>query len=147
MASVQAAEAEVADELASIADRVSIAAVNGPEQVVISGDEDAVVGLAESWRERGRKTRRLRVSHAFHSPRMEPMLSEFRQVVAGLSVAQPVIPLVSNVTGQVAPDQMFEPEYWVRHAREPVRFLEGMRSLADLGVTTFVEVGPDGALR
>jgi pimaricinolide synthase PimS1 len=146
MASVQAAEAEVADELASIADRVSIAAVNGPEQVVISGDEDAVVGLAESWRERGRKTRRLRVSHAFHSPRMEPMLSEFRQVVAGLSVAQPVIPLVSNVTGQMAPDQMCEPEYWVRHAREPVRFLEGMRSLADLGVTTFVEVGPDGAL-
>ena len=146
MASVQAAEAEVADELAGLADRVSIAAVNGPGQVVISGDEDVVVGLAQSWRERGRKTRRLRVSHAFHSPRMEPMLSEFGHVVAGLSVAQPVTPLVSNVTGQMASDDMREPKYWVRHAREPVRFLEGMHSLADLGVTTFVEVGPDGAL-
>jgi pimaricinolide synthase PimS1 len=146
MASVQAAEAEVADELAGIADRVSIAAVNGPEQVVISGDEDAVVGFAESWRERGRKTRRLRVSHAFHSPRMEPMLPEFGRFIAGLPIAEPTIPLVSNVTGQVAPEQLREPGYWVRHAREPVRFLDGMHSIADLGVTTFVEVGPDGAL-
>jgi pimaricinolide synthase PimS1 len=146
MVSVQAAEAEVAGELVGIADRVSIAAVNGPEQVVISGDEDAVAALAESWRKRGRKTRRLRVSHAFHSPRMEPMLPEFEQVVAGLSVAQPVTPLVSNVTGQMVSDQMCVPEYWVWHARRPVRFMEGMHSLADLGVTTFVEVGPDGAL-
>jgi acyl transferase domain-containing protein len=146
MASVQAADAEVAAELAGIADRVSIAAVNGPEQVVISGDEDAVVALADSWRARGRKTRRLRVSHAFHSPRMEPMLSKFGQVVAGLSVAQPVTPLVSNVTGQLVSGQLREPGYWVRHAREPVRFLAGMHSLAELGVTTFIEVGPDGAL-
>jgi acyl transferase domain-containing protein len=146
MASVQAAEAEIADELAGIGDRVSIAAVNGPEQVVISGDEDAVIGFAESWRERGRKTRRLRVSHAFHSPRMEPMLPEFGRFVAGLPVAEPVIPLVSNVTGQVDQGQLREPGYWVRHAREPVRFLDGMHRLVELGVTTFVEVGPDGAL-
>jgi pimaricinolide synthase PimS1 len=147
MVSVQATEAEVARVVAEAGERVAVAAVNGPQQVVISGAQDAVLRLAGQWRAQGRKVRRLRVSHAFHSPDMDAMLPEFGRIAAGLSFARPAIPLVSNVTGQVASDgQVCEPGYWVRHARESVRFLDGIRSLAGQGVTTFVEVGPDGVL-
>ncbi|MEC3917836.1 type I polyketide synthase [Nocardia sp. CDC160] len=118
---------------------VSIAAVNGPNAIVLSGDEDAVWSVVGD-----RKAKRLRVSHAFHSARMEPMLDEFRRVAAGLSYEPPRIPVVSNVTGQ--PVEHYDAEYWVRHAREAVRFADGMRCLADLGVTTFLELGPDGTL-
>ena len=79
--------------------RVSVAAVNGPASVVISGDEDAVLELACLWGERGVKTKRLRVSHAFHSPRMDGMLREFGEVLSGLSFSEPRIPIVSNLSG------------------------------------------------
>ncbi|WP_431038435.1 SDR family NAD(P)-dependent oxidoreductase [Streptomyces sp. P6-2-1] len=147
MVSVQAAEEEVAAELGPFAGRVEIAAVNGPSSLVLSGDEDAVVALAESWRARGRRTKRLRVSHAFHSPHMEPMLARFREVAAGITYRAPHIPVVSNVLGRVADGaEMAHPDYWVRHAREGVRFLAGMRALEAAGVRTFLEVGPDAVL-
>ena len=99
MAAVQATEDEVADSLAPYAGRLAIAAVNGPMATVVSGDLDALEEWLPAWKDR--KTTRLRVSHAFHSHRMEPMLADFRAVAEGLSFAEPRIPVVSNVTGQL----------------------------------------------
>ncbi len=147
MVSVEAAEAEVLDSLASLEGRVALAAVNGPTAVVVSGDEDAVLDVASIWQERGRRTKRLRVSHAFHSPRMDGMLDEFAEVLRGLSFAPPTIPIVSNLTGEpVSDERLCSPEYWVEHVRRPVRFLDGMRWLQAQGVRSFLELGPDGVL-
>ncbi|WP_434101058.1 SDR family NAD(P)-dependent oxidoreductase [Streptomyces malaysiensis] len=146
MVAVQASEQEVAESLEGREAQVSLAALNGPTSVVLSGDEDAVLELAGHWEARGRKTKRLRVSHAFHSPRMDAMLEEFGQIAACLSYSAPAIPVISNVTGDVAGAELATPEYWVRHVREAVRFDDGMRRLADQGVTTCVELGPDAVL-
>ncbi|WP_455432901.1 SDR family NAD(P)-dependent oxidoreductase, partial [Streptomyces rochei] len=146
MVAVEATEAEVLEHLDAVAG-ASIAAVNGPASVVVSGVEDAVEAVAEAFREQGRRTSRLRVSHAFHSPLMEPMLDEFRGVVAGLSFGEPRVPVVSNVTGRVAEaGELAAPGYWVRHVREAVRFDDGVRALVEQGVSRFVELGPDGVL-
>ncbi|MEU6777511.1 SDR family NAD(P)-dependent oxidoreductase, partial [Streptomyces sp. NPDC046759] len=141
MVAVQATEDEV---LPYLSDGAGIAAVNGPQSVVVSGAEDMVVAIGEAFAEQGRKTSRLRVSHAFHSPLMDPMLEEFAEVTRGLVFNEPRIPVVSNVTGRLA--ESYTPEYWVRHVREAVRFADGVRTLHDLGVTTFVEIGPGGVL-
>ncbi|MFD7880619.1 type I polyketide synthase, partial [Streptomyces sp. NPDC059766] len=141
MVAVQATEDEVLPHLTG---EVGIAAVNGPRSVVISGAEDAVAAIAEAFAAQGRKTSRLKVSHAFHSPLMEPMLEAFAEVVGGLAFNEPRIPVVSNLTGRLA--EAYTPEYWVRHVREAVRFADGVRTLHDLGVTTFVEIGPGGVL-
>ncbi|WP_420710055.1 beta-ketoacyl synthase N-terminal-like domain-containing protein, partial [Streptomyces sp. NRRL B-1347] len=147
MVAVQASEEEIAGSLAGREAEVSIAAVNGPTAVVIAGDEAPVLEIAGQWAEQDRKTRRLRVSHAFHSPRMDAMLGDFRKVVEGLSFAPPTIALVSNVTGEPAgTDDVCSAEYWVRHVRQAVRFADGVRALEKLGVTSFLEVGPDGVL-
>ncbi|QLJ03459.1 SDR family NAD(P)-dependent oxidoreductase [Streptomyces sp. NEAU-sy36] len=141
MVAVQASEGEV---LPYLTEEVGVAAVNGPQSVVVSGTEDAVLAVAEVFREQGRKTSRLKVSHAFHSPLMDPMLEEFGQVVRGLSFNEPRIPVVSNLTGRLA--ESYTPEYWVRHVRDAVRFADGVQTLHELGVTTFVEIGPGGVL-
>ncbi|WP_272945116.1 type I polyketide synthase [Salinispora pacifica] len=147
MVAVEASEAEVRRELVGREAELGIAAVNGPLSVVISGDDDAVGAVADGWRARGHRTKRLRVSHAFHSPHMEPMLAEFHQIVAGLAFAPPRVPVVSNLTGRLAdPDEICTPEYWVRHVREAVRFSDGIATLQAAGVTTFLEVGPDAVL-
>ncbi|QKV96503.1 SDR family NAD(P)-dependent oxidoreductase [Streptomyces sp. NA02950] len=144
MVAVRASEAEVASELP---DGVGVAAVNGPRSVVLSGSEAAVVALADTWRSRGREVSRLRVSHAFHSPLMEPMLEEFRQAVAGIAVSPPQIAGVSTLTGRItAPEQWADPGHWVRHARQPVRFGDAVATMAEQGVRTFLEVGPGAAL-
>ncbi|MFD5048702.1 type I polyketide synthase, partial [Streptomyces sp. NPDC058382] len=144
MVALQATEEEV---LPLLSDGVSIAAVNGPASVVVSGDEDAVLKVAARLADSGRRTTRLRVSHAFHSPLMDPMLDEFRGVVEGLSFEAPRIPVVSNLTGLLATaDELCSPDYWVRHVRETVRFADGVRALTDHGATAFLELGPDGVL-
>ncbi|MEU0839170.1 type I polyketide synthase [Streptomyces sp. NPDC005962] len=144
MVAVQAAEDEV---LPLLTDRVSIAALNGPTSVVIAGDEDAAVQIAAGFEAQGRKTKRLTVSHAFHSPRMDGMLDAFREVAQGLTYEAPRIPIVSNLTGNVvSAEEIASPGFWVRHVREAVRFLDGIRTLEAQGVTTYVELGPDGVL-
>ncbi|HEX4701677.1 MAG TPA: type I polyketide synthase, partial [Pseudonocardiaceae bacterium] len=125
-------------------DGVSVAAVNGPDSVVLSGDEDAVLAFVERL---GGKSRRLSVSHAFHSARMDPMLDEFRRIAETMDFRPPQIAVVSNITGRLADaDELCSPEYWVRHVRETVRFADGISWLRDAGVTGFVELGPDGVL-
>ncbi|MGE7388873.1 type I polyketide synthase, partial [Streptomyces sp. NPDC004126] len=147
MAALQASEAELAPLLAGRTDRVCLAAVNSPRSVVVSGDEDAVDALAQHFAEQGRKTKRLPVSHAFHSPHMDGMLDAFRTVAASVSYAPARIPLVSNLTGRIVTDEEIgTADYWVRHVREAVRFADGIHALDAAGVTTYVELGPDGAL-
>ncbi|MEV0070583.1 type I polyketide synthase [Amycolatopsis sp. NPDC050768] len=128
-------------------DRVSIAAVNGPSSVVVSGERAAVEDVAAVFRLQGRKTSELRVSHAFHSPLMEPMLAEFREILEVVDYAPPTIPVVSNVTGRLAkPEELCSPGYWLWHVRRAVRFADGVTTLAEAGVTTAIEVGPDAVL-
>ncbi|WP_405815625.1 type I polyketide synthase [Streptomyces sp. NBC_00040] len=143
MIAVEAAEAEITPLLT---DRVSIAAVNGPRSVVVAGDEGAVVAIAEAVEAQGGKTKRLTVSHAFHSPHMDGMLDAFRKVAEGLSYGAPRIPVVSNLTGALVSDEMGSADFWVRHVREAVRFADGIRTLEDAGVTTYIELGPGGVL-
>ncbi len=126
---------------------VDIAAVNGPSQVVISGPEAAVAAVVAEFEERGVRTRRLRVSHAFHSSLMEPMLAEFAAVAGTVSYAEPLIGVMSGVTGRLSePGELTDPGYWVRQVREAVRFGDVVASLRGEGVGIFVEAGPDGAL-
>ncbi|MEV1043429.1 type I polyketide synthase, partial [Streptomyces sp. NPDC050204] len=144
MVSLQAAESEV---LPLLTEDVSVAALNGPLSTVISGDEPEVLRIAAHFEGEGRKTKRLRVSHAFHSPRMDAMLDDFRAVAEGLTFNAPQLSIVSDVTGEVlSAEEIQDPEYWVRHVREAVRFLDGIRTLESAGVTAFLELGPDGVL-
>ncbi|MFE3639366.1 acyltransferase domain-containing protein, partial [Streptomyces sp. NPDC059168] len=143
MVAVQASEDEV---LSLLTDRVSIAAVNGPQSVVVAGDEADAVAIAAHLEEQGRKAKRLSVSHAFHSPHMDGMLDAFRTVAESIVYETPRIAVVSNLTGVVVTDEMGSADFWVRHVRDAVRFLDGIRALEAAGVTTFVELGPDGVL-
>ncbi|MEV5960063.1 type I polyketide synthase, partial [Streptomyces sp. NPDC051987] len=144
MVAVQATEDEVRPLLG---DNVDIAAVNGPESVVISGQEDAVAQVAGTLAGQGRKTKKLTVSHAFHSLLMEPMLDEFRQVAQELTYREPRTAVVSNVTGKMATtEELTSPEYWVRHVRAAVRFADAIPALQTEGVTAFLELGPTGVL-
>ncbi len=144
MLAVGAPEAEVR-EVAG--DGVDVAAVNGPASVVLSGPVGDLDRVAELCAARGWRAKRLSVSHAFHSRLMEPMLDEFRAVLAGLSWSAPRVPIVSNLTGAVAdPSEIAGPEYWVRHVREAVRFGDAVATLHGLGVSTVLEVGPDATL-
>ncbi|MFD4695629.1 type I polyketide synthase, partial [Streptomyces sp. NPDC058463] len=141
MLAVQATEADVTDS------GLDVAAVNGPRSVVLSGDAEAIGRYAAECAARGWKSTVLPVSHAFHSALMEPMLAEFGAVLAGLTFRQARIPVVSNLTGAIAePGLMQEPEYWLRQVRDTVRFADGVAATAALGVTRYLELGPDGVL-
>ncbi|OLR93556.1 type I polyketide synthase [Actinokineospora bangkokensis] len=136
MVAVQATEDEV---LPLLTDTVGIAAINSPQSVVVAGDEVEAERIGAHFAELGRKTSRLKVSHAFHSPLMDPMLDEFRAVVETLTFAQPTIPFATN-------GDATEPGYWVRHVRDAVRFADTVRTLHERGVRTTLEIGPGGTL-
>jgi len=145
MVTVEADEDEVRAELGGAG--ADIAAVNGPRSVVVSGTRDAVSAVAAVFEARGRRTRALRVSHAFHSPLVEPMLAEFRAVAEKLTYSAPRLPIVSTVSGQRAgAGELCDPGYWVRQVRAPVRFADAVRSLEAAGVTRYLELGPEGTL-
>ncbi|MEU4626382.1 SDR family NAD(P)-dependent oxidoreductase [Actinoplanes sp. NPDC023801] len=140
MLAVRMSEAQARAAIAPYAGRIDIAAVNGPEAVVLSGDAEAIDDLEPQCP----RSTRLTVSHAFHSARMEPMLAEFATVTAGLTYRAPRIPIVSNLTGELVEE--FTAGYWVRHVREAVRFSDGVAWLAGHGVVRCLEAGPHGVL-
>ena len=147
MAALQAGHEEVLPLLAGREHEIDLAAVNGPAAVVVAGDAGAVTELAGHFASLGRAVKHLKVSHAFHSPHMDGMLSRFETVVRGLELSPPGIPVVSNLTGALADGAtLCDPDHWVRHARRPVRFLDGLRALRAIGTDTFVELGPDAVL-
>ncbi len=144
MVAVAAGEAEVAGLLG---EGVELAAVNGPSSVVLSGEHDAVLAVAERLKAQGRKTKQLAVSHAFHSAGMAPMLADFAAEISTVRWRRPQIPLVSNVTGRLAdPEELADPGYWAEHVRRPVRFADGITAAVEYGGTLFVELGPGTAL-
>jgi 5-hydroxydodecatetraenal polyketide synthase CpkC len=147
MVAIAAGEAWIRERIDELGVDVSVAAVNGPAAVVISGDDAMVAEVAADCRAQGVRTKPLRVSHAFHSSRMEPMLAQFAEVLTGLTFRPPVIPVVSNVTGvRLTERQACSPEYWVSHARGTMRFGDGVQWLHGQGVSRFLELGPDGGL-
>ncbi len=147
MAAIEATEAEVAKSIAGKEDELSIAAINAPSSIVISGAEEAVEAIRTEWEEKGKKTKRLAVSHAFHSPLMEPMLKEFAEVANSLTFNEPKLPIVSNVSGELlSPEQATDPAYWVSHVRAPVRFADAIATLKAQGTSTYLELGPDPVL-
>ena len=147
MVAIEASEAELQEAIAGKDRELAIAAINGPGSVVLSGTAGAIEAAQAHWEEQGRKTKRLAVSHAFHSPLIEPMLEQFSAVAESLDYSEPQIPLVSNLSGELlAPGQATGPAYWVAHVRRPVRFNGGVATLAAQGATAFVEIGPDPVL-
>ncbi|EFL20778.1 LOW QUALITY PROTEIN: modular polyketide synthase, partial [Streptomyces himastatinicus ATCC 53653] len=150
MAAIEGTESEVADILGGFAEgeRATVAAVNGPSAVVVSGDEDAVERVMAVARERGRRVSRLRVSHAFHSPLMEPMLAEFADIAASVTYRQPVLAAVSTVTGEpVGEEDWATADYWVDQVRRPVRFHDALETATGTqNVSRLLEVGPDPVL-
>ncbi|MFF1480704.1 type I polyketide synthase [Streptomyces sp. NPDC058301] len=147
MISIRATEEQVTTALAATGGQAAIAAVNTPTSIVISGDEEAVLKTAALLEEQGAKTRRLTVSHAFHSPLMDPMLDDFHKVLSTLTFHTPAIPVISNLTGDLATgDDLTTPHYWLRHIREAVRFHDTLTTLHAEGVLTFLELGPDAVL-
>ncbi|MFC8516424.1 SDR family NAD(P)-dependent oxidoreductase [Streptomyces sp. NPDC057257] len=143
MVAVRAPLAEVTRQLDETCGRVAVAAVNSPSSVVLSGDEDAVTDLVSRI---GRPSHRLHVSHAFHSPLLDPMLAEYRTVAESVTFHQPSVPVISTLTGRQERDALTTADHWVRQARETVRFADAVRHLADEGVTAFVEAGPSASL-
>ncbi|WP_435104735.1 type I polyketide synthase [Arhodomonas sp. AD133] len=142
MVAVNATEAEVQAALAGY-ERVSIAAVNGVEDVVVSGDHEGIDAVVSAFEEQGVATTPLRVSHAFHSAAMDPVLEPLRAVAAELDYREPRIPVVANVTGQFHTGaSLADPDYWARHAREAVRFADGLETLAEAQMDIALEVGP-----
>lgn len=142
MVTIGASEREVAEAIEPYRPGLAIAAVNAPLSVVISGDEKPAIGVSEQFSARGVNTKRLRVSHAFHSARMDPMLEAFRAVTESVSYRAPALAMVSNVTGKVAGLEVATPTYWVQHVRELVHFADCVQTLRTEGCTRFLELGP-----
>ena len=142
MVSVLASESLVSEAIAPYSSQVSIAAINGPKSIVISGVGETIQVICESLSEKGIKTKQLQVSHAFHSRLMEPMLAEFAVVGKEVTYSKPQIDLISNVTGKPATAEIGTLEYWVNHICQPVRFADGMESLHQENYQIFLEIGP-----
>jgi pimaricinolide synthase PimS1 len=147
MLAIEASEPEALALIEGREAEVSLAAVNSPRSCVISGTEEAIAALEAQWREEGHKAKRLAVSHAFHSPLMEPMLTDFAEVAGDLHYSAPELALVSCLDGGLlTPEQATDPDRWVAHVREPVRFAAAIEALRAQGATAFLELGPDPVL-
>ncbi|MFL6161135.1 MAG: SDR family NAD(P)-dependent oxidoreductase [Jatrophihabitantaceae bacterium] len=146
MVAIEASAAEMQPMLAGQEWLVGLAAINSPTSVVVSGDEQTCLGLADHWRELGRRTRRLPVSHAFHSPLMEPMIAEFAAELSGVELHQPALTSVTNLTGDDDELSWADPQYWIAQIRRAVRFADTVTGLAAHGVTGYLEIGPDAVL-
>ncbi|NEQ72619.1 MAG: type I polyketide synthase [Okeania sp. SIO2C9] len=142
MVAVMASESVAVEVIADHSSQVTIAAINGPESMVISGESGAIATICSKLKAIGVKTKKLQVSHAFHSPLMEPMLAEFAAVAQSVIYNRPKIPLVSNVTGQKAGNEVTKAEYWVNHIRQPVQFNQSIKTLHEQGNELFLEIGP-----
>jgi natural product biosynthesis luciferase-like monooxygenase protein len=143
MAAIFATEAWAAEAIAGHGETLAIAAVNGPAEVVLSGNGDVLRRVLERARNEGLHARELPVSHAFHSPLMRPMLDAFAEVLQGVTYHRPVRPIVSNLTGKLVTDsEMSSADYWLRHALAPVRFGASVETLRTLGATVLLELGP-----
>ncbi|MDJ0897245.1 MAG: type I polyketide synthase [Xenococcus sp. MO_188.B8] len=142
MVAVMASEEKVNQLIAPYRDKVVIAAINGPQSVVISGASEAVGIVKEIFEEAGIKIKKLQVSHAFHSPLMEPILADFEVVANQITYHQPQIPLISNITGTKADETIAIASYWVNHVRQPVKFAQSMETLHQAGYEIFLEIGP-----
>ena len=141
MVAVMASEEQVATIIQPYSRSVSFAAINGPQSVVISGQGEAIDAICTTLARQGIKTKKLTVSHAFHSPLMEPMIRRFARIARQVSYSAPQIGFVSNVTGEFATHEVANAEYWVRHIRQPVYFMAGMNTLHQRGYDIFVEIG------
>jgi len=141
MVAVMASEEVVRSYVAGHEEHVDIAAVNGPAEAVISGLSEPVNAIADRIEADGIEIRRLRISHAAHSPLMEPVLDDLERVVGEAELSLPRIPMVENVRGEVAGDELLTTAYWRDHMRHGVQFAKGMRTLADLGYRHFLEIG------
>jgi acyl transferase domain-containing protein/NADPH:quinone reductase-like Zn-dependent oxidoreductase/short-subunit dehydrogenase/SAM-dependent methyltransferase len=147
MSAVQAEEARICETIRPFRDKVSIAAINGPTNIVISGDGKAIESICASLEADRIKTRSLNVSHAFHSPLVEPILSEFENVASSIQYNQPQLRLISNLTGTLAMGEtVTKASYWRDHIRQPVQFARGVKSLLELNVDVLLEVGPTPTL-
>jgi len=146
MLSIRSSEMRVEAIVAPYRADVSIAAINGPQSVVISGKDEIIHKLAAQFASEGIKTHLLTVSHAFHSPMMTPILNAFRDVARAISYTSPSLSLISNVTGQLATDEVATPDYWVRHVHSAVRFADGIATLQEQNTDIFLEVGPKPTL-
>jgi len=146
MISLQTTEERAVSAISPYAGEVSIAATNGPRSIVISGRRDAVLSVADTLKNEGIKVKKLEVSHGFHSPLMEPMLTDFAKTLDSVSLRPPRIKLISNVTGELASSDMATPEYWIKHVRQPVRFSASMETLHQKGYEIFLEIGPKPVL-
>ena len=146
MVSVMADEARILAALEPFTREVSIAALNGPRSVVISGKRQAIQEVTKALEAEGVKTKKLSVSHAFHSPLMEPMLEAFKKVASEVKFSSPTINLISNIAGELATKEVETAEYWCRHVRQPVKFEAGMETLHKQGYKVFVEIGPQPTL-
>ncbi len=141
MVSLMASEAKVREVIAAYNQRVALAAINSPESVVISGASEDIGAICQQLEVEGIKTKRLQVSHAFHSPLMTPILADFEAIADQVTYNQPQIQLVSNVTGELAGDRITTVQYWVNHIRQTVRFADSMQTLHQLGYEIFLEIG------
>ena len=142
MVAVLASRAHVEAAIHPYRQAVSIAAVNGPQSLVISGQRQAITEVVATLEADGVKTKKLSVSHAFHSPLMEPMLAAFEEVVRRVNYSPPQIQLISNVTGKLATDEIATPEYWCRHIRRTVNFAASLNTLDQQGYQVLIELGP-----
>jgi polyene macrolide polyketide synthase len=147
MVAIEATERELADWVSATEDELAIAAINGPRAAVLSGAREPIERAQAHWEGEGRKTKRLTVSHAFHSPLIDPMLVEFERIASGLTYHEPQVPIVSSLSGELlSAERATDPRYWTSQAREPVRFADAIAKLLEQGATALLELGPDPVL-